>query len=134
MDLAPLLSLARLRRIERRQAELDLAHAARGVMEARLTQTAWENRIRQHATAEDPLALLAWLPTARAAVASARAEERAAECRREAAQRALAAALAAEDVVEQALAKRRAEDAREAMRRAVKESLPPQPALSGMLA
>lgn len=122
MDLVPLLSLMRLRRIERRQAELELAHATRGVTEARLAQTAWENRIRQHATAEDPLALLAWLPTARAAVAAAQAEERAAEQRRESARDTLARATAAEEVVQRALTERRAEDAQRALRRAQRET------------
>lgn len=126
MDEGPLHSLMRLRRIERRQAELELAGAIREVTEAKLAQTAWENRIRQHATTADPLALLAWLPAARAAIASAEAGERAAELRREAAREALARARAAEDVVERALAERRLENAREEGRRALREqALPP---------
>ncbi len=125
MDEGPLHALMRLRRIERRQAELDLASATRDVTEAKLAQIAWANRIRHHATASDPLALLAWLPTARAAVASAQDEERAAERRRDAVRQALAKARAAEDAVERALADRRVESNREEARRELRELPPP---------
>ena len=125
MNEAPLHALVRLRRIERRQAELDLAAATRAVTEAKLAQTAWENRIRQHATAADPLALLAWLPAARAAIASAQAGERAAERRRDTARQALAWAKAAEDAAERMLAERKLETAREEGRRALRELPPP---------
>ena len=125
MHEGPLHALMRLRKIERRQAELDLASAMRDVTEAKLAQITWANRIRQHATASDPLALLAWLPTARAAVDTAQAEERAAERRRDAIRQALAHARAAEDAVARALADRLRDSEREDARRELRELPPP---------
>ncbi len=108
----PLAMLARLRKVERNQAEMDLAIALRDEADAHAEALELTARIKNRSQS-DPIAFLNWLPVAQNGVVSAEAKARASAARAELARQSMAGIKASEKTIQRIQKERKIEAERE---------------------